>query len=370
MTQFTKSAVAAAVLGTTALTGAAQAQDGFRFYGTLTPTYTITKDGANTHKEFSQNGHSTSRIGAWYEMDAAHGRLKFNFETSLGFLGSSGFNQSGSGKSMEWRKENLRKIEAIYEVNGIGTIYAGQGAMAADSVSTETDMSGTKLASSTAVQNTAGGYSFVEAGGAMSSVKISDVYNDFNAGRKARIRFDTEEFAGGFKVSVAAGREVLKDGDNNKYYDAALRYAADTGDMLIKASFGYNRVDVSGGNNWNATVGSFGALHKDTGLSGVLTVGDRSDNGNYVYAKAGLQGDWISAGKTFLSGDAFKSKNMMDSSSTNIGGGTAYGIEAVQNIDAANMEVYFGYHQHGYDAASGTVHNNINTYQLGARWTF
>ncbi len=302
-------------------------------------------------------------------MDAANGRLKFNFETSLGLLGSGGFNQSGSGKSVHWSKENLRKIEAIYEVNGIGTIYAGQGSMAADAVSSETDMSGTKLVGSAAVQNSVGGYSFVAAGGAVGP-RINEVYNDFNAGRKARVRFDTEEFAGGFKVSVAAGREVLKDGDNNKYYDAALRYAADTGNMLIKASFVHNRVDVSGAKGWNATVGSFGLLHKDTGLSGVLTVGDRSDNGNYVYAKAGLQGDWFAFGKTFLSVDAFKSKNMKDSAGTALGGGTAYGIEAVQNVDAANMEVYFGYHQHGYDAASGTIHNNIDAYQLGARWTF
>lgn len=366
MTQFTKSAVAAAVLGTTALTGAAQAQDGFRFYGSLTPVYTIAKDGENTYKEFSQNGNNTSRIGAWYEMQAANGTLKFNFETALGFQGSGDFNQTGSGKSIHWDKTKLRKIEAIYEVDGMGTIYAGQGSMASDSIGSGTDMSGTQLAGGLSVADTAGGYSFVEQGGGSTGPLVKEVFKDFNAGRKFRVRYDSPEFAGGFVASVAAGREVLKDDVNDKYYDVALRYGTDTGDMIVKAMLGHSRVDVSGGKNTNATIGSVGVLHKASGVSGMFTMGDQSNSGAYKYAKVGVQGDWLSYGKTFLSVDAFRSNDMVAAGDK----GTSYGFEAVQKIDSANMEVYFGYHQHGYDVASATVYNNVNAYMLGARWSF
>lgn len=367
MVRLTKKTLAAPIamaVGVAVTAGAAQAQDGFRFYGFLNPGYLSVDDGVGTTSGLYDNSNAPSRIGMWYETQMQNGTLKFNFETALGFRGTSSANQTSTPDSLDWGKTSLRKVEAIYVTDTAGTFYFGQGSMASDGITGGTDMSGTGLSGTVAEADTAGSFQFRTAGGALSGITVSDVFKDFDGGRKGRARYDTPEFGGGFIVSAAVGKEILKDDVNDTYYDLALRYGKDFGDTTVKATLAYAVTDTSGG-DVKAVIGSVGAKHKPTGLNGTLTVGDQDNTGDYVYAKVGLQRDWFAIGTTSLSVDAFQSNDMVTSGDK----GVSLGFEAVQQVKATNMEVYFGYHQHAYDA-TGTVYQDINAYMLGARWSF
>lgn len=362
-------APAALVVGSVAMTSTAAAEDGFRFYGFLNGAVTSVDDGVQSRNEFSDNSNAPSRIGAWYEMGTASGTLKFNFETALGLRGTSSLSATSSDDFFDWDKTDLRKFEAIYETERFGTVYLGQGSMASDGISGGTDMSGTDLSGTVAIADTAGGFAFQPTGGGAAGPTIGDVFKDFDGSRKGRVRYDTPSF-GGFVVSASAGTEILKDNDDTNFYDVALRYGNDFGDTAFKATLAYAQTDGASDDS-KSVLGSVGALHNPTGISGTLTVGQSDrDSGlksDYVYAKVGLQRDWFAMGRTHLSVDAYRGNDMFDAAGDK---SVAYGFEAVQKIDNANVDLFFSYHQNGYDVNTGTTYNDVDAYMLGARWSF
>ncbi|MBO6896954.1 MAG: porin [Shimia sp.] len=361
-------APAAMVVGSVAMTSTAAAEDGFRFYGFLNGAVTSVDDGVQRRNEFSDNSNAPSRIGAWYEMGTNAGTLKFNFETALGLRGTSSLSMGSNDDFFDWDKTDLRKFEAIYETERFGTVYVGQGSMASDGISGGTDMSGTDLSGTVAIADTAGGFAFQPTGGGAAGPTIGDVFKDFDGSRKGRVRYDTPSF-GGFVVSASAGTEILKDNDDTNFYDVALRYGNDFGDTTFKATLAYAQTDGASDDS-KSVLGSVGALHNPTGISGTLTVGQNDrDSGlksDYVYAKVGLQRDWFSFGRTHLSVDAYRGNDMASVGDKSV----SYGFEAVQKIDNANVDLFFSYHQHGYDVTTGTTYNDVDAYMLGARWSF
>lgn len=362
-------APAALIVGSVAMTSAASAQEGFRFYGSLNGAVTSVDDGVERRNEFSDNSNAPSRIGAWYEMGTASGTLKFNFETALGFRGTSSLSMTSSDDFFDWDKTDIRKFEAIYETDRFGTFYLGQGSMAADGISGGTDLSGTDLSGTVAVADTAGGFAFQPRAGGAAGPTIGDVFKDFDGGRKGRVRYDTPSF-GGFVVSASAGTEILKDNNYTNFYDVALRYGADLGDTTLRATLSYAETDGASEDS-KSVVGSVGALHNPTGISGTVTLGqndrDSGRKSDYVYAKLGYQRDWFSVGRTHLSVDAYRGNDMVDAAGDK---SVSYGFEAVQKLDNANMDLFFSYHQHSYDVNTGTVYNDVDAYMLGARWHF
>lgn len=354
-------------LGTVAMSGAAKANDeeGFSYYGSLNGGFVSVDDGVNTTTGFGDNSNAPSRIGFWYNTRLNSGMLKFNFETALGFGGVGGFDQSTQSGSFDWDKTNLRKVEVIYETDTYGTFYVGQGSMASDGIAGGTDMSGTDLVSTVSMDDTFGGFSFLTSAGVNSGISIGDAISDFDGGRKGRIRYDSPTFGDGFVVSVAAGQEVLKDNNNDRFYDVALRYGRDFGDTTFKGTLAYAVNDLSTGET-RSVLGSVGALHNPSGVSGTLTVGDNDKSGNYVYGKVGYQQDWFSIGRTYLSADVYSSNDMVSSGDDAL----AWGLGVVQKINSANMEVFASYHSHAYNDTSITNYNDVNGYMIGARWLF
>lgn len=360
-------APAALILGTTALTGAAQAQseEGFRFYGFINGGVVSADDGVSTTTELVDNSNAPSRLGFWFGSDVGGGTMLFNFETALGLPGSSGLSQTSGSRSIEWSQENLRKVEIIYDTNAYGKFYLGQGSMASDGITGGTDLSGTGLVGTVAIADTMGGFQFRDSTGALSGTKVSDVFKDFDGTRKGRVRYDTPEFGGGFVVSASAGQEILKAGNNDRFYDLALRYNTELGDTTVKAMAAYLYNDRAS-NDSKSVIGSVGALHNPSGVSGQLVLGDDTKNGNYIYGKVGYQKDWFATGRTYLSVDAFRSNDVQTSGDK----GTSWGIQAVQKIDSANMEVFASYQDHKYSDTSPTSYQGVKGYMLGARWRF
>ncbi len=361
-------APAAMIAGSVVLSSAAQAEEGFRFYGHIGGAITSVDDGVETNSDFGDNSSSPSRIGAWYETGVAGGTLKFNFETSLGLRGTDALTQNGNVDFLDWDKTNLRKVEAIYETARFGTFSVGQGSMASDGVASQGDLSGTGLSGSVAIGDTAGGYFFREADGTLSGVAIGDIFSDLDGGRRGRVRYDTPTF-GGFTFSAAAGTEILRDGVDTEYYDLAVRYGETFGDFQVAGAVSYGQT-ANSSNDADTILASFGTLHTPTGISANINYGTRDrDTGvdsDYVYVKLGLQRDWFSIGRTYLSVDAYRGNDFAEAGDES----TAFGIEAVQDIDNSNMEVFASYHQHGYDVTTGRTFQDVDAFLVGARWAF
>ncbi|TCL08263.1 hypothetical protein BXY66_0298 [Shimia isoporae] len=364
MKNFTKSTLAALV-GASAISSTAQADDGFRFYGWLNPMYLSVDDGEASYGNAGDNTNAPSRIGFWYENALGAGTLKFHFETALGFNGSVMFGQDKDVDVWEWDQTDLRHVQAIYETNGFGTFSVGQGSTASDMVAAGTDMSGTTLVSKAAVHLNAGGFNFKDSTGG-NGPAVKAVFKNFDGPRAGRVRYDSEKFGGGFVVSASAGTEILKEGDDTNFYDVALRYTTETDQMKVRAYTSFMRTEPTSGDSYDSILGAVGVLHKDSGLSGTVTIGNQSNSGDYIFAKVGWQQSWFSFGKTYLSVDAFKSQDMVSDGDD----GLAIGLAAVQKIDDANMEVYVGYHTHSYDDTTGKVYNDLDAYMFGARWKF
>ena len=340
----------------------ASAQSSFDFYGHLNFGIFNTDDGFDSETYFTDNDNSNTRIGFnWINEFSAGRSLRFNFETGLGLNGSSAVTIDDTDLEFDWEDTELRKFEFIYKTPDIGIFSFGQGSMASDGVA-EADFSGTGVIAYSGIADLAGSIEFREDDGSGSGLQIGDVFKSFDGARRFRLRYDTPSF-GGFVFSVSGGEEVLADGDDNEYYDAAVRYSADYGDFRADARLGYGW--VSGGQE--LLVGSLATLHAPTGLSFAIAAGAQQDEGDaeFVYIKFGWQQDWFSAGTTALSidyndGDDFE---FIGTESNSVG------IAAVQNFDAQNLEVYAAWRTHELDAP-GSSFEDIDVFAVGARWKF
>ncbi len=331
------------------------------FYGQLNIGVLSYNDGQETETEVVDNANSNSRVGVnidWAFENAT--KLRFNFETSLGFLQSSALDINGTDDWYSWDQTNLKKIELIYSGN-FGKIYAGQGSMATDGAA-ESDLSGTIIGGYSAYQEVAGGFAFRDAGGTLTGTKVSSVFKNLDGSRRFRVRYDTPEFSN-FSLAFAYGEEILKD-DDNTYYDLALRYANTFDTVKFSAALGYGVTDRPVGDNVETVMGSASALHEPSGVSVTLAAGQQIDSGDFYYAKLGWQGDVIAAGKTAIAVEYFKSNDLGVT-----GEGDSWGLMAVQTFKSVSTEVYAGYREYSVSNVGANLQDS-SSFLIGARWKF
>ncbi|SFK67103.1 porin [Shimia haliotis] len=339
-----------------------------RFYGFLNPIIVSVDDGFSTNTQLVDNSNAPSRIGLWWETGMASGTLKFNFETALGIRGATSISQGTPDPDfLNYTRASLRKVEFIYEGN-FGTISLGQGSMSTDGMA-GADLSGTGFISTRSISDLSAGYSFRVAGtGATNPGRtVGGVFNDFDGGRLGRLRYDTPRFGGGFAVGASVGENILVSGADDLNYDISLFYDADRGGMKYSGRLGAGWVDGANGNPDNTSVvGSFSALHLDSGINGTLVAGWRDNSGlgsNYVYTKLGVRRDWLSWGETRLSADFFWGNDSVISGDN----GFTWGLQGTQVIESANMEVYVSYRQHQYEEP-GVSYEDVGVWGIGGRW--
>ncbi|MFG6082525.1 porin [Paracoccus litorisediminis] len=332
------------------------------FYGQLNLTYQRVDDGEESFDDFVDNGNSVSRLGFWVDVPMGENKLRFNFETGLGFKTTSDTNQIDDPDWIDWQRTDLRKFEAVYIAN-FGSVWIGQGSMATDGVA-EIDNSGTSVVGYANLPDTAGGYEFRD-GDTLSGVSIGDTFKDFDGSRRFRVRYDTPEFSG-FTFSAAYGEEILAEDDDATYYDVALRYAYDTDVYKAAAGIGY-AWKSDDDDDTEQLVASTSIQHLPTGLSATLAAGDgRDDNGSYGYIKLGWAGDLIDYGSTAVSIDYFDGSDYVISGSDS----KSWGIQAVQKFDDYNLEAYLGYREYQFDDDTGADYQDISALLLGTRWKF
>jgi hypothetical protein len=159
---------------------------------------------------------------------------------------------------------------------------------------------------------------------------------------------------------------VLTEGDDNKYYDVALRWVGDIGDVAVRSAIGYQWIDNPDGANSERVAGSIAGIHTPTGLNLSLSAGRQIDGASYYWIRAGWQLNCFEAGTTSLSADYYHGSDFLsDGAKTE-----NYGIYAVQTIDAASLDIYAGWRRLTYSDKIGISYQDASGLLVGVRFYF
>jgi hypothetical protein len=358
MSQARVSRSAIALLCALPLPAVAQEAD---FYGQFNLGVLNIDNGAVDETAFTDNDNSNSRVGAVFTQPLSNGgELRFHVETGLGFTGSSSINGADNSFEIDLRRTELRKFEVIYETAKAGTFYLGQGSISSDDKA-EADFSGTTLAAYSGLSDVAASQEFQLVSGGGSGIDVGDTFNNFDGGRRFRIRYDTPQFAG-FTLTASAGEEVLRSGDDNDYYDFGAKYDADYGAVTVAARLGYSIRD----SDEELLLGSVAVLHEPSGFNVAVSSGRQEEgDASYFYVKAGLKRDWLAIGETRLSVDFYDGADFEVTGSES----TSVGVALVQAVDALNLEIFALYRTFELEGAGAAVNDQDVTF-VGARWRF
>ncbi len=255
------------------------------------------------------------------------------------------------------------KSSFFIESRKLGRFSIGQDSRATDTVP-EVDLSETALVSYAGIQEFGGGFFLRRANGNLSNVTIGDTIFHLNGDTANVVRWDSPELKG-FSAAVTWGEDDI--------FDAALRYKAETKAVNFEGAVGYSNLNDTDGEFAEfknaVVVGSMSILHNPTGLNFTLSTGqaDFEDEtiptAKFLYLKGGwIAKDIVRLGSTaffaesgkfedFLavvdSSDLIGSPNphMLPPGVANGRGSKAeiWGLGVLQNIDAAEMQIYIGY---------------------------
>jgi hypothetical protein len=335
------------------------------FYGQASPTYLGVNDGEQSYDDLADNARSNTRLGFNVDQTLQTSQLRFTFETALGAPQSSAFSQT-SDPDWDWERTDIRKLEVIWS-GDYGILYLGQGPMASDNTS-NADLSRTTMGGSVTTSDTAGSYAFRLDGGALSDIRVSNVFNDFDGGRRARIRLDTPKVFGvdpdgGVRLAVAYGEEVLNSDSDAIYYDIGLHYDDKIGAFELVGGANYGWKDDNG--ITESYAGSLSVLHAPTGLNATVAGGGAPDGGHYLYGKLGWLADFWSGGATAFSADYYGGQDF----NLNGSNSDAWGVQVAQYVDDAGLQVYASFLRMSYDD-SAAGYASMDATLAGLRWSF
>jgi len=347
-------------------------------YGQVNKGYMWADDGFQSESfPFVDNDNSSTRLGLKSKSDIGAGwslGTKFEFQWEP-YSSSNVSVQDPNDSDYEIRNDTvIRKIDLSLSNKKFGTFSLGQGSMASDGAA-DIDMSGTTVISKDP-ERIGGGLNFYDAmaGAYDLGRQIGDDFDNFDGGRRLRIRYDTPEFAG-FTLSAAYGyTEFLAPGviDDRRYTDAALRYKRTFGDFKFQGAVFYAMRDSRAGRveDRDRIGGSAALFHKPTGLNVRFAAGQedsqsRTSKGDFFQVKAGIRKDFFKVGSTAFSVSYYSSDGLADEDAS----GKSWDISAVQKIDKANVELFATYRAFSLDEA-GVAYNDIDVVMTGLRWKF
>ncbi|HYD15289.1 MAG TPA: hypothetical protein VEA77_02705, partial [Hyphomicrobium sp.] len=270
------------------------------------------------------------------------------------------------------------------ESERLGKFSAGLASRASDTAP-ETDLSETGVAAYAGVQDIGAAFALRLSNGTLAPITWGDLYNHFNGDTANVVRYDTPILHG---VSAAATW-----GEDDAW-DVALRYAGEGHGFTLEGAIAYTEVmdgsDAVIGNalglDQSTVVGSVSLLHQASGLNITFAAGNRTweqsvvdidgttrtpEDTRYLYTKLGWITKPTSLGDTAFYGEfgrfhdficAIDDPDILTAldatgTATHIVGNDAevWGLGVVQNIDAAEMQVYIGYRRHSaeFDLADG-----------------
>jgi hypothetical protein len=332
-------------------------------YGQVNLAYQSFDDGGTTTDGIVDNGNWNSRLGFLVYKPIGDFTLRARFESGLTQRNSALVNQGFTPDWSDWRRTLLRWFEVAVD-SPYGTVSAGQGSSATDGTA-GLDDSFTFHAGATDSSDGFGSFLFRDSTGNLTNVNVGRVNDSFDGARRFRLRYDTPAYHG-FTLASSYGVNVLTSGDDNDYYDVALRWLDEIGDVSIRSAFGYQWIDNPNGANAERVAGSVSAVHTPTGLNFAFSGGQQIDGASYYWMRAGWRFDVIEAGTTSVSVDYYDGSDFLTDGAES----ENYGLYLVQTIDAASLDLYAGWRRFAYSDRTGTSYQDADSFLVGCRFAF
>ena len=332
-------------------------------YGQFHFAYQSFDDGQIETANIVDITNANSRIGFYLRTPGRSDGLSFHFESGLGFRPSQKTSQINTPEFWNWQRTDLRKVQLVWK-GRFGTLKLGQGSMTSDGAA-ESDLGKTVIVAKSTIPEANGAYIFRTGTGALSNVTIGQTFSNFDGGRQGRIRYDSPYFAG-FSIGLAYGREILKSGVDDDYYDIALRYAKEFQRLKVTgaASFAYLETATF---DESVAIGSLAIYDKPTGLNAALAVGREHKTGaNYAYLKLGWNTKVMQSGETRFVFESFRGADYLTQGAQS----DMWGLGVIQSFEALRTEVYLGYRAFSYDDTTAVTYQDANAVQFGARFRF
>jgi hypothetical protein len=333
------------------------------FYGQVNLAYQSFDDGQQTTSNIVDNGNWNSRLGFTITQPFGENTLRARFESGLTLRNSSLVSQTQTPQWDQTSRTLLRWFEVALD-SKYGTVSLGQGATAANGT-TGLDDSFTFIAGATDSTDGFASFRFRNDAGNLTNVSIGQVNSALDALRRFRVRYDTPVFSG-VMLSTSYGQNVLVQADNNDYYDAAIRWTGDLGDVAVRSALGYQWIDHPDANRTERLAGSVSLLHKPTGLNFSVSAGDEKDGPNYYWTRAGWRFDALAVGTTSLSIDYYNGSDFLSKGAKT----ENYGVYAVQDLNAVSANLYIGWRHFKYSDQLGNSYKDADGLLVGMRLFF
>lgn len=310
-------------------------------YGQLHFAYQSFDDGQVETANIVDITNANSRIGFYLRAPERQNGLSFHFESGLGFRPSQKTSQINTPEFWNWQRTDLRKVQLVWK-GRLGTLKLGQGNMTSDGAA-ESDLGKTVIVAKSTIPEANGAYIFRSGTGALSNVTIGQTFSNFDGGRLGRIRYDSPNLAG-FSIGLAYGREILKSGIDDAYYDIALRYAQEFERLKITwaTSLAFEETATT---EKSVAIGSLAIYDRPTGLNAALAMGREHKTGaNYAYLKLGWNAKLMQAGETRFVVEGFCGANYLTQGAQS----DMWGLAMIQSFHALRTELYLGYRSFAY----------------------
>lgn len=329
-------------------------------YGQVNRAFLWADDGDSTRGYFVDNNNSSTRWGL-----KARGTVSEDFSLGAWLEGEMITNNSQSVSQLDRNPDSsnwfsARHLEVDVASKRYGTLWLGRGFTASDS-SSESDLSGTTVASLSDVAKTAGGYFFYDKNTGLSSVKVRSVVSNMDGlSRKDRVRYDTPDL-GGFMFSTSAMSDA---------YDAAIRYSRKFSGFQVKSALAWaDPNDFIDGvdNQYSGSLAILLNCGFNMAFSGGVRdqIEDSRDDGTFWYTKLGYKADFFESGNTAFAVDYGEySDIVMDNDISK-----TFALAAVQAVKEWGTEFYVTYRFHKLERDL-TDFDNINAVMAGARLKF
>lgn len=340
--------------GTNVKSGSARAK--LTLFGQVNRALLRVGDGTDTGVFFVDNDNSSTRLGLAghaaatreitigstivFEIQSDSSR-SVTLPNTSGSLGSATFSD--------------RRLEVFGRHARLGTVWLGQGHTASDGAA-ETDLTRTKVVTSSDLPDLAGGVRFGGGG-----PRIRDVYTNMDGlGRDDRIRYDSPVFEG-FQGSGS----YLTGGD----YDLAVRFRGTVSGLDVAGAAALADAGATTSNDLEQYAVSASAS-MDNGFSGAIAIGTRTITGTirspaFFYGKVAYETSLVEYGTTSFAADYGRATDVAATADVF----TAFGVYAVQRVDRAATDVYLGIRNHSLER-TGSTFSDILAVMFGARVKF
>lgn len=332
-------------------------------YGQFNLAYQSFDDGGTTTDGIVDNGNWNSRLGFLVYKPIGDITLRARFESGLTQRNSALVSQNDTPSWNDQKRTLLRWFEVAAD-SPYGTVSAGQGSSATDGTAALDD-SFTFHAGATDSSDGFGSFLFRDSTGSLTNVSVGRVNDSFDGARRFRFRYDTPAYHG-FTLASSYGVNVLNSADDNDYYDVAIRWLDEIGDVAIRSALGYQWIDNPDAANAERLAGSVSALHTPTGLNFAFSSGQQIDGASYYWLRAGWRFDVIEAGTTSFSVDYYNGSDFLTDGAES----ENYGVYLVQTIDAASLDLYAGWRRFTYSDRTGTSYQDADSFLVGCRFAF